>query len=198
MPAAVKYPLWEIICKVASKCNLNCSYCYVFNKGDFTWKQRPPIMAEDTFDATLERIRRHCLFSGQKRVLLVFHGGEPCLVGPRQFDSWCERARQRLEGVAKVTLHVQTNGILLNDAWADVLLKHNVAVGVSIDGPQQLHDSFRVDHKGVGSYERVERGVNVLREAKIQFSILTVIHLGADDPVSIHRHLVSLGPENIG
>jgi uncharacterized protein len=190
--------LYQYILKVAARCNLNCTYCYVFNKGDSTWKQRPPIMSDTAFTATLERIRRHCLFAGQKSVKVLFHGGEPTLVGTQRFDSWCEEARKTLEDVAEVRFSLQTNGTLLNDEWAKVLLKHNVFIGISMDGPKRIHDRFRVDHKGQGSYERVERGLSVLREAKIPFGILTVIPFGAADPVSIHRHFVSLGTKSVG
>ncbi|GLV55776.1 hypothetical protein KDH_26200 [Dictyobacter sp. S3.2.2.5] len=91
---------------------------------------------------------------------------------------------------------IQTNGTLLNRAWAKVLLKHQVRVGVSMDGPEELHNTYRVDHKGQGSYENVVRGLNVLREENVPFGILSVIQLGAD-PLVIHHHFLSLGCKSI-
>jgi uncharacterized protein len=189
-------PLSLFIVKIASRCNLNCTYCYVYNKGDETWKERPPIMREATFEATIERIRRHCLFSQQKSVMFSFHGGEPCLVGVKRFDAWCEKARKVLEGVAEVRFALQTNGTLLNAAWADVLLKHEVQVGISMDGPRHLHNVFRVDHKNRGSYDAVARGLTVLQTAGVPFGILSVIQLGADS-LTIHRHFLELGCKSI-
>lgn len=189
-------PLRMFILKVASRCNLNCSYCYVFNKGDLTWQQRPPVMSAATFEAALERIRRHCLFSGQKTVTVSFHGGEPCLIGAQRFDAWCTRGYQVLGDVVEVRFVLQTNGTLLDEAWAEVLPKHHVQVGISMDGPKQVHDVFRVDHRGQGSYDVVERGLTLLRDKGVPFGILSVVQLGAD-PIFIHRHFLSLGCNSI-
>jgi uncharacterized protein len=184
--------LRAVVLKVASRCNLNCSYCYVYNKGDSTWTQRPPIMADATFETTLARIRESCEASGQQSISLTFHGGEPCLVGVKRFDSWCERARRALAGVAAVDFCIQTNGTLLDAAWADVFSKYDVHVGISIDGPKETHDQSRVDHRGRGSYDAVERGIGALREGDVPFGILSVIPLGAD-PIATHRHFLTLG-----
>lgn len=184
------------VLKVAARCNLNCSYCYVYNKADATWKQRSAIMSESTFETALQRIRMHCQFSGQKDVTLLFHGGEPCLLGARRFNSWCNKAYRALDGVAAVRFMLQSNGTLLTEAWAEVLQKHRVRIGISMDGPQERHDTFRVDHKGRGSYEKVARGLGILREANIPFALLSVIPLGSD-PLFIHQHFLSLGCSSI-
>jgi uncharacterized protein len=194
--ATATHPLQTFILKVAARCNLNCSYCYVFNKGDLTWKLRPAIMTEATFEAALGRIRRHCERSGQETVTLSFHGGEPCLIGAERFDAWCTRAQQVLGDVAEVRIALQTNGTLLNQAWADAFLKHRVQVGISMDGPKQLHDVFRIDLRGRGSYDAVERGLTLLQGAGVPFGILSVIQLGTD-PLLVHRHFRSLGCKSI-
>ncbi|MDQ2808223.1 MAG: radical SAM protein [Chloroflexota bacterium] len=185
-------PLSQFIIKSASRCNLNCSYCYVYNKGDLTWRARPAIMSDETFKMTIARIRRHCLFSGQRSVILTFHGGEPCLIAPGRFDSWCNWIAEQLADIVTVQISIQTNGTLLNPSWIDVLSRHNVDVGVSMDGPKNLHDVFRVDHKGRGSYDAVERGLMLLRDSGIRFGILSVVQLGAD-PLIIHHHFLGLG-----
>lgn len=184
------------VLKVVSRCNLNCSYCYVYNKGDSTWQQRSAVMSEKTFDTSLQRIRRHCQFTGQKTVTLLFHGGEPCLLGAKRFDLWCEKAHRTLEDVAEVHFMMQSNGTLFNEAWAKVLQKHRVKVGISMDGPKEMHDAWRVDHKGKGSYDTVARGMSILRDAQIPFGILSVIPLGAN-PLEIHQHFLSLHAESI-
>jgi uncharacterized protein len=182
----------QFIVKIASRCNLNCSYCYVYNKADSTWKQKPALMSDEIFDTVLERIRRHCLVTGQGEVNIVFHGGEPCLIGAEKFDAWCVRARQALQGVATVGLHMQTNGTLLDDSWVAACSAHRVAVGISMDGPKQVHDFYRVDHSGRGSYEQVERAIKLLQKTDVAYGVLSVIPLGAD-PLTVHRHFLSLG-----
>jgi uncharacterized protein len=186
----------QLILKVASRCNLNCSYCFVYNKGDSTWRKRPAIMPVEIFEAALTRMRRHCAIAGQSHVSISFHGGEPCLIGPASFDSWCLKARHILQGVATVEFCIQTNGTLLNDKWADLFRKHKVRVGVSMDGPRQYNDVFRVDHLGRGSYGQVERGLSALERDGITYGILCVIPLGAD-PLDVHHHFLSLGCKQI-
>ena len=188
--------LRAVVLKVASRCNLNCSYCYVYSKGDSTWRLRPPLMADEVFETTLARIRQGCLASGQQSISLTFHGGEPCLVGVKRFDRWCRTARRELEGVAAVEFGIQTNGTLLDGAWAEVFSRYDVSVGISLDGPKATNDLARVDHAGRGSYDAVVRGIGALREADVPFGILSVIPLGAD-PIATHRHFLTLGPSTI-
>lgn len=153
-------------------------------------------MPGDIFEKAIDRMRQHCRISGQKWVNISFHGGEPCLAGPACFDNWCTNARRALQSVASVEFHIQTNGTLLNAEWADLFRRHEVEVGVSLDGPPQYNDAFRVDHAGRGSYNHVERGLRILERAGINYGILAVIPLGAD-PLEVHRHFLSLGCANI-
>src|SRR4051812_14622775 len=88
--------------KVTSRCNLNCSYCYVYNKADQSWKDRPKFMSEHIFLKTIERIREYVSLSGQTIVNILFHGGEPCLIGHKIIDKWCSYIRERLAEHAKV------------------------------------------------------------------------------------------------
>ncbi len=182
--------------KIASRCNLNCSYCYVYNKGDTSWRARPALMSHDTFDAALERIHRHLARSGQRSVSIIFHGGEPTLVRPARFAAMCAKARERLGPLARVELSVQTNGTRLDRTWIDILREHQVTIGVSLDGPKDVSDSARVDHKGRGSYNAVARGIERLNAAGVPFTILSVVQLGAD-PLRIHHHFLDLGCKSI-
>jgi len=72
----------QVILKVSSRCNLNCSYCYVYNMADSSWRGRPALMSDEVFEAAIARILQQCLVTGQDRILIAFHGGEPCLIGP--------------------------------------------------------------------------------------------------------------------
>ena len=189
-------PPLDFVLKVTSRCNLNCSYCYVYNKGDETWRTRPPVMPEPVFEAALFRIRCHCMRSGQKAVRLIFHGGEPCLAGPGRLAAWCSAAREALKGVAQVSFSIQTNGTLLDQCWTEILLANNVQVSISIDGPEDVNDTFRVTHDGKGSYSAVMRGVSYLQQAGIPLQVLSVIQLG-NDSLRIHRHFLAMGVRSI-
>lgn len=182
--------------KIASRCNLNCSYCYVYNKGDSSWKLRPALMSDTIFQAALNRIRRHCSMVDQKEVMLAFHGGEPTLVGPRCLDAWCIQAWEVLRPVADVKFAIQTNGTLLTPAWVEVLARHHIEIGLSVDGLPEVHDKYRVDRKGRGSYHALEQGISLLHEWAVPFGVICVIPFGAD-PIATHRHLVALGCNRI-
>lgn len=189
-------PLTQVIIKAADSCNLNCTYCHIYNKADQTADRSPRIMSDAVFEATLERIRRHCELATQDRVKLIFHGGEPCQAGHDRIDRWCQQATETLSPQVRVVFSLQTNGTLLNAEWGEVLRRHAVGVGVSLDGPAVLNDRARVDHRGRGSHAAVLRGIDHLRSAGLGFSILSVVQFGVD-PVETHRHLVSLGPREI-
>lgn len=182
----------QAILKVASRCNLNCSYCYVYNKADTTWMRRPPVMSDAVFNSTLDRIVEHCRATRQQRFDVAFHGGEPCLIGPEKFDVWCRRLRAVLGPLVHLKIVVQTNGTLLDARWIELLLKHEVSVGISMDGPKQIHDAARVDHGKRGSYERVEDGLRLLQAAGVPHGVGCVIPLGAD-ALTVHHHFLKLG-----
>jgi uncharacterized protein len=168
----------------------------VYNKADTTWKSRPPLMSDDIFETTLGRISSHCRRSGQRGVGIFFHGGEPTLVGAEKFGRWCTRIREMLGGLEAIEIGVQTNGTLLDEEWMQVLRDNNVVVGISVDGPKEIHDIFRIDHSKRGSYEQVKKGLRKLQAASVPHRVLTVIPLG-ENPLRVHRHIVGLGSKLI-
>ncbi|SDS40903.1 radical SAM protein [Actinoplanes derwentensis] len=182
----------HVTLKVAARCNLNCGYCYVYNKADQSWRDQPAVMSDAVVRATAERLRSHCERSEQPTLRLVFHGGEPMLVGVRRFDRWCRMLRDGLEDLVEVKFTVQTNGMLVDDDWTETFLRHRVVVGVSVDGPPEIHDAFRVDHSGRGSYAAVRSGIECLTAAGLPVSVLSVAQFGVD-PVRTYRHLAGLG-----
>jgi uncharacterized protein len=182
--------------KVAARCNLNCSYCYVFNKGDTSWRQRPARMSQEVFEAGIARLREACLRTGRDEVSVTLHGGEPTLVGAARARAFCDAARSGLEGVADVRLAIQTNGTRLTPAWVQLFAEHRVDVGVSIDGPPRVHDRERVDHRGRGSYAAVRRGLELLRDGDVPFALLSVVNFDSE-PLEIHEHFCALGPDHI-
>lgn len=195
MPADVP-PLGTVILKVASRCNLNCTYCYVYNKEDQSWRDRPKVMSDGVFTASLERLRTHALLSGQTRVGITFHGGEPTLVGRPRLRRWLEEARGVFDGVADIDFKLQTNGTLLDEDWVALLREFGVNVGISLDGAREVNDRERIDHRGRGSYDRIVRGLKLLQDAEVPHGLLVVMQLGADS-AALYRHLRELGCDSI-
>jgi uncharacterized protein len=195
MPAPDTPPLTTVILKVASRCNLNCTYCYVYNQGDQSWRSRPKFMSDATFDAMLQRVARHCAKSGQTSIGLTFHGGEPLLVGHHRMSAWMDRARRTLAPV-DVRFKVQTNATRIDLAWAQLFARESVNVGVSLDGPEARNDAARIDHRGRGSYSQVLRGLDHLKAAGVAWGLLNVMQLGTD-PLETFNHARSLGCDSI-
>jgi uncharacterized protein len=125
-----------LVVKIAQRCNLNCSYCYMYQHADQSWRQRPTFMSEETFGHLLTRIEEYCDRRPGREMNISFHGGEPMLIGPRQFDRLVSMAVEKLKD--RVSLGMQTNGTLVDDEWIEVLKRHNLRVGVSLDGPPKF------------------------------------------------------------
>lgn len=180
-----------VIIKLASRCNLNCTYCYVYNHEDQGWRGRPKFVNDSVLDRTFEAIIRYCDRREGRRIGLLFHGGEPTLIGAQRFEEIAERARRKL-GDRLSGLTIQTNATLLTQEWVDVFVRQDVHVGVSMDGPPATHDARRVDHQGKGSSARVAEGVGLLRRTGISPGLLCVIDPGSSG-VESYRYFRSLG-----
>ena len=181
-------PLRVVILKVASRCNLACSYCYVYNKGDDSWRTRPVLMADATFRETVQWLHRQRQYNDHEHVTLLFHGGEPLLIGSSRLDAWCREATKVL-GREKVSFAVQTNGVLIDEHWIEVFRRHDLGVGVSLDGPLSVNDKTRFDHQGRGSYRLVRAGIQRLQEGGVPWGLLSVVDL-EHESLEIHRHLL--------
>lgn len=150
------HQLDTVLLKVASRCNLDCSYCYVYHMGDEAWRGQPKQMSDAVLDQVAHRLAAQ-LASQSMPFSVVLHGGEPLLLGPSRLDRFCATLREALPHPCGI--HVQTNGVLLSEAIIDVLVRYDVGVSVSIDGPKAVHDRYRIDHRGKGSFERVQAGI---------------------------------------
>lgn len=178
------------VVKVASRCNLNCSYCYMYNKGDDSWRGQPKVMSEETIVHYLNRVREHQLeFSEPKRTFFSFHGGEPLLAGIDRLQFFVDKAREILADTGSIPhFAIQTNGILVTDEVCEFFEKNDIGVGVSLDGPKEVNDTHRVYHNGKGSYDDVMKGVERLKaNAKInaRLGFLLVIDR-TSDPIEMY------------
>ncbi len=148
-------PFTTAILKLTAVCNLNCSYCYVFNLADRTHSRVPALMAQDTAILAVRAMAAHVRARGSGRVNIVLHGGEPALWPLDRFrELFAEVEEVRRTGL-EVDLSLQTNGLRLRRDLVELLDAHGATLGFSLDGPQPVNDRYRVTHSGEGSYSRV-------------------------------------------
>ena len=155
---------FDIVVKVAERCNLACPHCYYFFK-EFDGTGKAAFITERTVEELPRFLRRSLDTLNVQHFNVVFHGGEPLLLKKARFDDLCQRLRAGLEGHAGLSLGMQTNGVLIDNEWIEIFAKHDVRVGVSIDGPPELHDLRRPDKRGKGSYAGAARGLELLQDA---------------------------------
>jgi uncharacterized protein len=189
----------SLILKVASRCNLSCTYCYEYHLGDTSWKSQPHFMSEEVLTQTARRMREHAERRALRRFSVSFHGGEPLLAGPEYFERAANILRQTLGPDIRVDLGVQTNGTLLTEEFVACLDRNRISVAVSLDGPLEVNDRFRIYSGGRGSYDDIVRGLQCLRSPagrRVFAGILSVIQLGTD-PLQVFDELVRWGPRAI-
>jgi uncharacterized protein len=180
-----------VLLKVASRCNLNCTYCYVYNMGDDGWRSQPKRMSEAVQAATVKQLGDLARLQGRP-FSVVLHGGEPLLLGAPRLERLLGALRAALP--AQCGLHLQTNGVLLDGRILDVCANHGVGISISLDGPEDVNDRFRVDLRGRGSQERVVAAIERVRahpKAKELFSGLLSVVDPRTDPQDIYTFFKS-------
>lgn len=156
---------------VGALCNLNCTYCYYLEKYGLYAGEKMPRMS----DAVLECfIRDYIAAQDVPEVSFVWQGGEPSLLGIDFFKKILALQKKYANG-KKIDNAFQTNGMLIDDAWADFLAENGFLVGISIDGPRELHDARRVTRSGAPTFDLVFAGMQRLKRAGAEFNTLTVV-----------------------
>ena len=155
-----------------STCNLDCTYCFFLSK-DALYPDEKIRMSE----ATLEAYIRQLLESHQSpTVTVAWQGGEPTLMGLAFFRRSVELVNQYRRSGQAIIYTFQTNGVLLDDEWCAFLKQHGFLVGLSVDGPKAIHDTYRVNKSGGGTFDRVMRGLDCLRRHGVDFNILCTVN----------------------
>jgi uncharacterized protein len=156
---------------------------------------RPRFMSDQTLSNAARRIEEHVVAHRLNEVNIVFHGGEPLLLGPSRLEAFCSFLRENIS--CKVRFGLQTNATLINERFIEVFRKFKIGVGVSVDGLPSDHDKFRVFRNGAPSSPLVQRGLNLLAANKEIFGgILCVINL-VNDPIRTYEYLTSTGARQI-
>jgi uncharacterized protein len=158
-------------------CNLACDYCFFLAK-----EQLYPGSKFRMGDEVLEAYIRQVLEAHQvPQVTIAWQGGEPTLMGLDFF----RRAQEYIEKYRKpnttVESTIQTNGVLLDDDWCEFLHENKFLVGISIDGPREMHDAYRHDRAGKPVFDRVMTGLRLLQKHKVEFNILATVHAANGD-----------------
>jgi len=173
-------------------CNLDCKYCFYLEKERLYPDERKWKMS----DEVLERyIRQYIQHQETPEISFAWQGGEPTLLGVDFFQRVVELQRVYADGK---TIHnaLQTNGTLLDDRWGEFLAANGFLVGLSIDGPRELHDAYRVDKHQRGSFDDVIRGLGVLKRHWVEFNTLTVVNrLNSHKALEVYRFLKQIGSE---
>jgi uncharacterized protein len=154
------------ILKLTAFCNLDCSYCYMFNLGDRTFERVHRNMPIGVALACLERIREHAVAHELSEFHVTLHGGEPSLWPLEDFSVFLARAEEIRRSDVELTISLQTNAVKLPQRLLGLLAEHRVTLGVSVDGPREHNDRARVTKGGAGSYDRVMRTVDSIVEGQ--------------------------------
>ena len=175
-------------------CNLDCTYCFYLEKEKLYPGTKPGTKSWVMSGEVLERyVREYIAAQPQDEVHFAWQGGEPTLLGVDFFRRVVE-LQAHYAGGKTIANALQTNGVLIDDEWGEFLGEHGFLVGVSIDGPRELHDCYRVDKGQAPTFDRVMRGIAVLKKHKVEFNTLTVVHRrNSERPLEVYRFLKEIG-----
>jgi uncharacterized protein len=165
-------------------CNLDCKYCFFLSK-EMLYPGSRFQMADDLLETYLRQ-----LLEGHQDpdVALAWQGGEPTLMGLEFFERSVEICEQYKKPGQRVLHTIQTNGTTLDDDWCAFFKKHSFLVGLSVDGPKELHDVYRVNKGGAGTFDQVIRGLDALKRHNVDFNILCTVHAANQHyPLEVYR-----------
>ena len=171
-------------------CNLDCRYCYYLEKEKLYptgtgFRMEPPLLEE--------YIRQYITSQAVPEISFAWQGGEPTLLGVEYFRQVVAFQKKHAGG-KRIQNALQTNGVLLNDEWCEFFTANNFLIGLSLDGPRELHDRYRVDKAGKPSFDRVLQGLGFLKKHKTEFNTLTVVNrANSQQPLEVYRFLKETG-----
>ena len=166
-------------------CNLDCKYCFFLSK-EILYPGSRFRMAEDLLETYIRQLLE--AHHGVPEVTIAWQGGEPTLMGLDFFKRSIELVEKYSKPGQIVEHTIQTNGTKIDKDWAEFFKRHSFLVGLSVDGPKELHDAYRVNKGGGGSFDQVMKGWVILMEHGVDVSILCTVHAAnADHPLEIYH-----------
>ncbi len=189
------FPFRQFIVKMHGRCNLACTYCYLYEGPDSSWRERPAAASAAVLERTAHRIAEHAARHALRDLALVLHGGEPLLAGAGPLAAVAGRVRELVSSGCQVHATVQTNATLLTAERLAVLADAGIRVGISLDGGTAAHNRRRVDHVGRPSWPAAARGARLVAERfpEAYAGLLTVVDPTLD-PVETYESLLGLRP----
>ncbi|HYW42603.1 MAG TPA: anaerobic sulfatase maturase [Bryobacteraceae bacterium] len=186
----------SLLIKPASAvCNLACAYCFYLDRDADPYQALPG--RRMTLD-TLERLVDSYLFYSYPQSVFAFQGGEPTLAGLPFFEKLVEFEKQYGRNGQSVSNAIQTNGILLDKHWCDLFREYQWLVGLSLDGPEEMNDRYRVHKEGRGTWKRVIQSVELLQQQRVEFNILCVLsQANVGRPKELYRFFRGLGIDHM-
>ena len=183
-----------VLVKTASRCNIDCSYCYVYQGPDTTWRLQPKRMHREVATALRDRLVEQ---AGRQEAgfAIVLHGGEPLLLGFDELATLLRGLRARLSP-DRYPISIQTNGTLLSEKSLDLFAATRTSVSVSIDGPPEANDLARLNHRGESTYAATMRGIRLLAshsDSAFLFAGTLSVLQPAVDPRLVYEFLKTLG-----
>lgn len=154
-----------VVLKVTSRCNLDCSYCNIFNGVDTSVYHQPAQFTIKLAEKLGAFLWNAFIYNEFDAVHVVIHGGEPLLLKETKFQDMLDAIRGSWATKENLHFSVQTNGVLITPEWVEIFARNNLDVGISIDGPSESHDKYRKFKSGAASFTAVERGINLVRNA---------------------------------
>lgn len=174
---------------IGSACNLDCNYCYYRDKSEI-YNGKMPLMSEQLLE---EYIKQYLQGASQKQLSFCWHGGEPLMAGLPFYRKAIE-IQQKYCGDKEIENTLQTNGILLNEEWCRFFRDNNFLIGISLDGPQDIHDAFRRDCGGAPTYAKVMAAVELMARTGVEYNILTTVNSRSEERgTEVYKFLRSLG-----
>jgi len=184
-------PISSVLVKpVSADCNLACEYCFYSPKADLY----PETKRHRMSDRVLRELTAQYIGLSLDRASFCWQGGEPTLAG-LNFYRKAVKYQSLFAALGQIVENsLQTNGILIDEEWAKFLAHHKFLVGVSLDGPPDLHDHYRKDHTGGPSYEKVMRGTEWLKRFNVDFNILVLLNRrNIEHPRELYRFFLKEG-----
>lgn len=183
-------PVYVMLKPAGATCNLACDYCYYLEKSKLYNTGTRHCMS-DTLLETF--VRDYIAMQSSPAVLFTWHGGEPMLRPIHFYERALELQRKYANG-KQIDNAFQTNGTLITDEWARFFRRNNFLVGVSIDGPEEVHDEYRRSRGGRGSWKQVMRGIRILNRHGVEWNAMAVVNdYNVEDPLAFYHFFKEIG-----
>lgn len=186
-----KKPYSLLIKPVGGDCNLRCTYCFYLRTLDRVY---PATARHRMSHETLRRLVRDYMAEGFRSSAFCWQGGEPLLAGLAFYEQAVEFQKQFGSGGRLVANSFQTNAVLIDERWAKFFGRYNCLLGVSMDGPAALNDTYRLSDAGRGTHGQVLRAIELLQEHRVEFNLMCVVNKATvERPRELFQYFQSLG-----